>query len=291
MATRFYFSATDPAAVDPPISATDWQHINPLRRKLNSVKGTSPITTVTYSPDAADHMVFARAHICQFVSDILEPQTIAAQQVKLQVRAREIATSDNLFVTWKIYAVSDDGQTIVGTLLPVKADATEAGQTMNNRADSATTTAFTTARSFRLVVEMGLSGTPTPAGGIDGHNGELSVGEATATDLPEDDTSTTALNPWLQFEQNLNFVQGQSVTYQFVDRCQGGGHMRFDITVNNGITRRMVFTTDEIRTALTTMTEDERTHFLAVLMRIHMADKTRAEIDAELASGPFMVTI
>jgi hypothetical protein len=141
------------------------------------------------------------------------------------------------------------------------------------------------------VVELGLGGTPTLQASIDGHNGEMSFGEAGATDLPEDDNSTVAINPWIQFEKNLNFTKGQSVTYQFVQRCAGGGHMEFDMTVNNGITRRRVFTTDEIREPLTNMTENERQHFLAVLLRIHMADKTRAEIDAELAAGPFMVTI
>jgi len=42
MATRFYFSSTAPAAVNPPISATDWLHINPLRRALTSVNSGGP---------------------------------------------------------------------------------------------------------------------------------------------------------------------------------------------------------------------------------------------------------
>ena len=135
---------------------------------------------------------------------ILEPQIIPAQQVKLQVRCRELATSDNLFLSWKIYAVSDDGQTVLGTLVAVKADGTEPpGATLTNRGDSATTVAFTSTRSFRLVVEVGLGGTPTLAAAVDGHNGELSFGEAAATDLPEDDNATAALNPWIQFSRSL----------------------------------------------------------------------------------------
>lgn len=205
MATRFYLPSTGAAAVSPTISAADWAHINTVRRPLNAVNGGSAIATIVYQPDAADHLVAGRAHFVQFVSDVLPPQTIAAQLVKLQVRAAEDHANNNLFVNWAIRACSEDGSSLLGTLLSVKADATEPTTALTNRGDTATTTAFSTIQNFRLVLEIGLGGTPVVTTGTQGHNGSLSFGESAATDLPEDDAATGALNPWVQFAQNLQF--------------------------------------------------------------------------------------
>jgi len=293
MATRFYFSATVPAAVNPAFSAADWQHINPLRRALTSVKGNSAITTVTYSPDTADHLVFARSMICQFVSEPLPPQMIAPQPVKVQVRCRELATSDNLYLNWRVHAVSADGQTVLGTLVPMKGDGLEAAGSAQlvNRSDIATTTAFETSKIFRLVVELGLGGQPTMAGGIDGHNAEMSFGEAAATDLPEDDLATTATNPWIQFAHNLYVRIGQSITYRMTDVCAGGCHLTLETDVAGGQVRQLVYDVDQQRKPLTDLAEDERLRFLENVLRINLADKTREEIMADFEAGPVTVTI
>lgn len=206
MATRFYLPSTGSPAVSPAIGAGDWNgHINTDRRPLNAVNGGSAIATTTFAPDAADHLVAGRAHFVQFVSDVLPPQTIAAQTVKLQVRIAEAHANNNLLLNWKVYAVSEDGSTVLGALLAIRADATEPPITLINRSDAATTTAFSATVNFRLVVEIGLGGTPTATTGVQGHNGSMSFGENAATDLPEDDVATAALNPWLQFAQNLKF--------------------------------------------------------------------------------------
>lgn len=206
MATRLYLPSAGSPAVSPAISATDWNaHINVVRFPLNAVNGGSAIATTTFTPDAADHLVAGRAHVAQFVSDVLPPQAIAAQVVKLQLRASEANAGNNLFVNWKIYAVTEDGQTELGTLLAVRADGTEVGTALTNRADSATTTAFSATQNFRLVLELGLGGTPANTTGVQGHNGSMSFGEAAATDLPEDDVATGALNPWIQFAQSFKF--------------------------------------------------------------------------------------
>lgn len=206
MATRLYFPSSGVAPVSPLISAVDWSaHVNAQRLPLNAVNGGSAINTLTYTPDAADHLVAGRAHVAQFVSDLLPPQDIPDQQVKIQVRIAEVHAGNNLALAWKIYAVSEDGQTVLGTLLPIRVDATEAGTALTNRGDSATTTQVTIAENFRLVIELGLSGTPAAASGIQGHNGSFSFGENAAADLPEDDATTGALNPWIQFAQNMKF--------------------------------------------------------------------------------------
>lgn len=291
MATRFYLPATGAAAVSPTISAADWAHINALRLPLNSVKGASTIATTTYAPDVADHLVAGRAHVAQFVSDVLPAQIIPAQTVRIQVRVAEAVATNNLFLNWKIYAVSVDGSTVLGTLLAVKADATEVGTALTNRMDSATTTLFTASDNFRLVLEIGLGGTPTASAGVDGHNGSMSFGESAATDMPEDDASTAALNPWLQFAQNLKFgIAGGAVTYTHISTCPGGDHVTMDVKVNSGATQRITYDIDEVRKPLSDLTEDQADRLKELLFRVHIANRTRPQLVTEFAN-PVVIPI
>lgn len=205
MATRVYLPSTGTAPVSPTISS-DWTgHVNVARRPMNAVNGGSAIQTLSFAPDAADHLVAGGSHFVQFISDVLPAQTIAAQTIKLQVRAAEDNAGNNLFLAWKLYAVSEDGQTALGNLVSLRTDGTEVATALTNRADGVTSTQFATDKNFRLVLEVGLNGTPTNATGTQGHNGSLSFGEAAATDLPEDDAATGALNPWLQFSRNIKY--------------------------------------------------------------------------------------
>ena len=81
-----------------------------------------------------------------------------------------------------------------------------------------------------------------------------------------------------------------TITYTFVSRCSGGGHTLFDISVNGGATQSVVFATDELRAPLSELTQDQREKLQELILRVHMAGKTRAQIVTELAS-PVTVTI
>lgn len=294
MATRLYFPSAGVAPVSPPISAVDWNaHINVQRLPLNGVQGNSAIGTLTYAPDAADHLVAGRAHVAQFVSDLLPPQDIPAQQVKIQARIAEAHANNNLFLVWKIYAVSEDGQTVLGTLLPIRVDAIEAGTALTNRSDSATTTQVTVTQNFRLVVELGLSGTPTATTGVQGHNGSFSFGENAATDLPEDDAATGALNPWVQFARNFKTgVGGSFIGFAFDHVCDGGGHVELDISFNGSAPHSVVYAVDEIREPLSSLTEEQREQAALLILKLRSAGKSRAQVQAELtAPGGIVVTV
>ena len=81
-----------------------------------------------------------------------------------------------------------------------------------------------------------------------------------------------------------------NITYDFVDRCAGGGHTRFDVTLG-GQTRRVVYPTDEIREPLANLTLEEKEQLTLLVLKVHMAGKTRAQIITELGAGPVTVTI
>lgn len=81
-----------------------------------------------------------------------------------------------------------------------------------------------------------------------------------------------------------------TVTYTFVSRCAGGGHTMFDISVNGGPTQRIVYETDDLRDALSNLSQERQDILKLLILKAHMAGKTRAQIVTELAS-PVTVTL
>lgn len=81
-----------------------------------------------------------------------------------------------------------------------------------------------------------------------------------------------------------------TLAYTFVDRCSGGGHVRLDVSFNGGAAQRIVYTTDEIREPLSNLTQDQRETLALLVLKVHMAGKTRAQIVTEFQS-PVTVTI
>lgn len=206
MATLFYLPASGAAAQQPPApSGTDWGHINASgaeanARVLSLVNGGSSLADVTYSPDAGDHIANVNAMVQQFVSDLFPPQTIAAQTIALMVSAAEEAGSNNLFVTWKLYAI-DESNNVLGTLVAVRRDGTEVTTSaVSGRMDSVTSTQVAPTVPFRLVLEVGLGGTPTNSA-TDTHNGSVRFGESGTEFLQNSDA--TDGNPYLLLNSDI----------------------------------------------------------------------------------------
>jgi hypothetical protein len=213
---RYYFPLTEAAAVSPAISGA-WEHQNVLRRRLLRTPDSSTLTTVDYSPDGSDHLVNADSHHRQYVSDPLTVQTIPAQTMRLQLQCIENHSANNLFLTWGVFIVSNDGATRKEQLVPaggspstdLKRDGTEVATSLTNRGDTATSAAATTEEGDRLVIEIGLGGTPAAASGVQGHNGDIRWGcNASGGDLPSNDTETgTTFRGYLELPAgSLEFV-------------------------------------------------------------------------------------
>lgn len=82
-----------------------------------------------------------------------------------------------------------------------------------------------------------------------------------------------------------------TITYTFVDRCAGGGHTQLDVSVNAGPATRVVYNTDEVRAPLSDLTTEERAELALLVLKVHMAGKTRAQIVTEFQTGPVVVTL
>ena len=82
-----------------------------------------------------------------------------------------------------------------------------------------------------------------------------------------------------------------SLTYTFVSRCAGGGHTTLDMALEGGAARRTTFNTDDFRAPLGSLSADERENLALLILKVHFAGKTRAQIASEFQSGGGSVTV
>jgi hypothetical protein len=82
-----------------------------------------------------------------------------------------------------------------------------------------------------------------------------------------------------------------TITYTFVSRCAGGGHTTLDISLNGGPASRVVYDTDDVIAPLANLTTEQRQTLALLIIKVHEAGKTRAQIVTEFNAGPVTVTI
>jgi hypothetical protein len=145
----------------------------------------------------------------QYVSyPLVTGQTITGgQALKAQCRIAERLAGNNLFLTLGIRVIASDGSTVRKTVLAVTRDNTESATSLTNRAFTANSAAtnYTTQAGDYLVIEIGAAGDPANTGGAD-HDFDLRLGDAAASDLAEDDASTSDNRPWVQLNDTLQFI-------------------------------------------------------------------------------------
>jgi len=201
MATRFYLPSSGTPGISPSIDA-GWETTHSLvRYKAVTTKISSTMTTIARTADGSS----ADQDICfvQYISNPIAGQTISAQTLKFQMRQLETATSANLFTAIGVRVLSGDGGTVRGTVLAVSRDGLELATSLTNRQFSATTTQVVAQDGDVIVIEVGYGGDPSPASAR--HNGSISIGDDSGTDLGENDTDTAAYNPWVQFTNDITF--------------------------------------------------------------------------------------
>jgi hypothetical protein len=82
-----------------------------------------------------------------------------------------------------------------------------------------------------------------------------------------------------------------TITYSNPTRCSGGGHVAVDVALNGGASKRFVYQTDDVRAPLSELTADERETLALLVIKAHLAGKTRAQIVTEFQAGPVVITI
>ena len=192
MATRFYLPSTGAAAVSPAYGS--WADDPNSRLALVRTKISSAMT---------DQSASAGAGTCgarQYVSEPLAAQTISGT-VKCYIRCRELDAGDNCTSRLLIRVCNNAGTAYTGTLLSLAHYGTSAEFNTSLRniafANGDTLSSLAINEGDRLVVELGNNN--------EGANEttRLNFGDNSGTDLGENETETTANNPWIEFSADL----------------------------------------------------------------------------------------
>ncbi len=209
MATRFYLPATAaPTAGLTPTVQGAWTDTSILARAMMSTsKIGDTMTTVSFADSSVANLTII---FRQWLSaELTAGQTITgAQTWAIQARCAERLAGNNMFLARAIYVIAGDGSTLRKTLVALSLDGLEATvTTLTNRVNGGLTVAgnYTTVAGDRILLELGMSGDPSGGGSPD-HDSDMSFGDDNGTDLPVDDTTTAANNPWFELTDNLTFV-------------------------------------------------------------------------------------
>lgn len=207
MVTRYYLPSTGAAAVNPGFDA-GWEYVGSVaRRKCVTTKISSSMTTFTQtetSSTANEDML-----VSQYVSDPIGAQTITGT-VKGQILAKESGSSGDQRAQLLIKVVSNDGSTVTGTLLAMDTTA------LSNEFPTSTSTnrkfpkgwsgagtslsSVTSNNNDRIVIEIGARKGDTSSTNF---ITTLTFGDDNGSDLPEDETTTTTNNPWIEFSMTI----------------------------------------------------------------------------------------
>lgn len=209
MATRFYLQNSIAADISPAFS-TEWTGTTSADRlwcDTEKCRTAMANKTVTMLGGSGAEFELAR----MYVSDPLQEQDISGT-VKGQIRCVESLTTNNATVAITIRLVDGNDGANLKTLLALTAsdDTTatppEFATSLTNRklqdaseSASLTLTAAYVPEGSRLVIELGVREVATAG------TASLNFGDDSATDLAEDNTTTTANNPWIEFSQTLVF--------------------------------------------------------------------------------------
>ncbi len=210
MATRLYLGVV--AGPTSPAFTTGWEvTASAVRRVLDnatfadSVAESLAVATALNSPASAVDVLIA-----QYTSAPLDVNQTITGTIKGQIRALESNAAADLRAQIVVWTMKTDG-TVRGTNLgfDTAALSSEFGTAAANRkfprGGATTLTSVAALATDRLVIEVGYR---KHENATNSRTGTLNpMGNFTGTDLPEDETDTSAVKvPWFEFSQALTFA-------------------------------------------------------------------------------------
>lgn len=219
MATRFYFDFNIVNPISPAVDA-GWNVTTVNRACLvpKTFANSPRITTLSAGSNPTSNVTNASTQNIidlQFISPPIPPQNITGT-VSFVMLMTESVTTANCTLALVVRILSQDGNTVRGTLFSVFGTDTEFATTAATRIVNAqAVTSVTTQPGDRLVVEIGGTATsPTT-------NGTLTntFKDNGASDFALTSGLTTALNPWIELSQNI--YDRTSNNFQFVSAGNG----------------------------------------------------------------------
>lgn len=209
MATRLYLPSHGSLSISPTPDSS-WEDVAAVaKRNLAQFPGQSAFASVTVTEGTSNTNARDLLH-GMFLSPPLKAGSYNGCTIKGQVRALESNANANCMTQIVVRLLDNTGavkQVLYGGHSTTSV-ADEYGTSLSNRriphtAISPVTLAnFTCADGDRISVELGTRFNNTSA---TSYTAQHNYGGAGASDLPEDITTTTALNPWIEFSADLEF--------------------------------------------------------------------------------------
>jgi hypothetical protein len=201
VATRYYLQASVTGAVSPTFSpawtlTTSADRRTMLPAKVNNAIASKATTTTTAINDVLNR---------QFVGPPLQSGQTISGTVKGQLRGSESNADNDGVAAIRIFVADISGTVVQGTLLeltyPVLSGNEYTTSLVNrNTPISTSISSYTTQEGDRIVVEIGEH---KYTGTVTARSVTQSFGDNSASDMSEDQTSTTANNPWVEFSTTL----------------------------------------------------------------------------------------
>lgn len=212
MATRLYFGNGKTHSFTPTFGAGWHRTTDADRRMFYPFKQASAMANRNIITSSGEAVSFCMGR--QYLSDPMKEMTLSGT-AKGQVRGIESNGGLNATVAVRIAKCATDGSGVVEILAIAASDNTAAtppefptasltNRQLQDAAESASLTLASTTinNGDRLIVELGIRESNTTAN----RNADLSLGDDSATDLAEDNTTTTANNPWIEFSATIVFM-------------------------------------------------------------------------------------
>jgi hypothetical protein len=206
MTTRIFLPASGAAAVNPAFDGAWEKTADADRLECVTVRINSGFASKTSSENAAASPYDFLTR--QYVSKPLAAQDISGT-VKGQVKCLESSSQADFCRALVVKVVSPDGQTLRGTLVShfpgaLASEYSSTGLTNRYFPPAGTPlTPVTVQAGDRLVIEVGTRSFNTSS---TNRTATHRFGDASVTDLPENESETQDYNPWLEFSQTLTFL-------------------------------------------------------------------------------------
>jgi hypothetical protein len=196
LVNRLYFSTAQTPDVSPAFAAWTTTTSVDRRKLLNAKEAGEAMASVFFASTTTLRL------LRQFVSLPLKAQTVTGN-VKCQIRALDNDLDGNITARLLAKVVSGDGLTLRGVLLAIADYSTGTFFAASERnkafANGDAVSSVDAQEGDRLVVEIGCN---APSGG----GVQVDFGAPSATsDLPENETETGNLVPWIEFSNGLVF--------------------------------------------------------------------------------------
>jgi len=207
--TRLYLPSSGTAPISPAFDAS-WEATGaPTRLPLSTGKDEhSAVLSVAVAAILNVPAGAVDIAIAQFISAPLSGNQTISGAIKGQIRALESSGTGDLDPQCVIRVLSNDGTTVRGTL--IASDTSGLGHEFNTalrnvkypKGGSTTPTSVNALDGDRLCIEVGYR---KHESATTSRTGTLSFGDNAGTDLAEDETTTTANDPWFEFADTLTF--------------------------------------------------------------------------------------